>query len=183
MEVVGEAAGGEEAVRAARRLRPEVVLMDLRLDEHNGGIDGTEATRRIIADCPGTKIVVLTSHSTRSDVQRALDAGALGYVLKAGPPDELFRAVRAAATGGLTLSPEAAVLFARGGKQPLLSDREIQVLRLLAEGMTNRAIAKSLFLTEATVKSHLVRIFRKLDTDSRSATIAEAHRRGLINLA
>jgi DNA-binding NarL/FixJ family response regulator len=129
------------------------------------------------------QIVVLTSHSTHSDVQRALDAGALGYVLKAGPPDELFRAVRAAATGGLTLSPGAAVLFARGGEHPLLSDREIQVLRLLAEGMTNRAIAKSLFLTEATVKSHLVRIFRKLDTDSRSATIAEAHRRGLIDLA
>lgn len=184
MHVVDEAAGGEQAVRLAAQLRPDVVLMDLRLDERNGGFDGTEATRRILAEVPGTKVVVLTSHSSRTDVRRALDAGALGYVLKAGPPEELFRAVHAAAAGGLTLGPEAAALFTTRDAAPnVLSDRELEVIRLLAEGLTNRAIAKALFLTEATVKSHLVRIYRKLDTDSRSATIAEAHRRGLIDLA
>ena len=185
MEVVSEAASGEQSVRLAAQVRPDVVLMDLRLDERGGGIDGTEATRRILTEVPGTRVVVLTSHSRRTDIQRALDAGALGYVLKAGPPEELFRAVSAAATGGLTLSPEAAALFttARSPNVPLLSDRELEVIRLLAEGLTNRAIANALFLTEATVKSHLVRIYRKLETDSRSATIAEAHRRGLIELA
>lgn len=184
MHVVDEAAGGEQAVRLATQLRPDVVLMDLRLDERDGGFDGTEAARRILAELPGTKVVVLTSHSSRTDVRRALDAGALGYVLKAGPPEELFRAIHAAATGGLTLSREAAALFTTRDAGPdLLSDRELEVVRLLAEGLTNRAIAKALFLTEATVKSHLVRIYRKLDTDSRSATIAEAHRRGLIDLA
>jgi DNA-binding NarL/FixJ family response regulator len=184
MRVVDEAAGGEQAVRLAALLAPDVVLMDLRLDEHDGGFDGTEATRRILAQAPGTKVVVLTSHSNRSDVRRALDAGALGYVLKAGPPEELFRAIHTAAAGGLTLSPEAAALYtARDTAASTLSGRELEVIRLLAEGLTNRAIAKALFLTEATVKSHLVRIYRKLDTDSRSATIAEAHRRGLIDLA
>ena len=185
MQVVGEAAGGVESVRLAAELRPDVVLMDLRLDEKDGGIDGTEATRRLAAETPASSVVVLTSHSNQSDVARAVEAGARGYVLKAGPPDELFRAVRAAAHGGFTLSPEAAQLLARhagAGAPPLLSDRELQVLRLLAEGLTNRAIAKALFLTEATVKSHLVRIYRKLGTDSRTATIAEAHRRTLIEL-
>lgn len=183
MHVVGEAAGGEQAVRLAALLSPAVVLMDLRLDERDGGIDGTEATRRILTETPQTRVVVLTSHSNRSGIQRALEAGALGYVLKAGPPEELFRAIRTVATGGLTLSPEAAALFvARDAPADPLSDRELEVVRLLAEGLTNRAIAKALFLTEATVKSHLVRIYRKLDTDSRAATIAEAHRRGLIEL-
>lgn len=184
VHVVGEAAGGEQAVRLAARLSPAVVLMDLRLDERGGGIDGTEATRRILNDNPRTRVVVLTSHSNRADIQRALEAGALGYVLKAGPPEELFRAIHTAATGGLTLSPEAAALFAaRDAAADPLSDRELEVVRLLAEGLSNRAIAKALFLTEATVKSHLVRVYRKLDTDSRAATIAEAHRRGLIELA
>ena len=185
MEVVGEAAGGVESVRLAAELRPDVVLMDLRLDEKSGGIDGTEATARLAAESPDSSVVVLTSHSNQNDVVRAVEAGARGYVLKAGPPEELFRAVRAAAHGGLTLSPEAAHLLARqvgAGAQPLLSARELQVLRLRAEGLTNRAIAKALFLTEATVKSHLVRIYRKLGTDSRAATVAEAHRRALIEL-
>jgi len=183
MEVVGEAAGGEYSVSLAARLRPDVVLMDLRLDERDGGIDGAEATRRITAQSPTTKVVVLTSHSNRTDVHRALEAGALGYVLKAGPPEELFRAIHAAASGGLTLSPDAAALYTARDPGPQLSDRELEVLRLLAEGLSNRAIASALFLTEATVKSHLVRIYRKLDTDSRAATMAEAHRRGLIELA
>lgn len=114
MHVVGEAAGGEQAVCLAAHLNPAVVLMDLRLDERDGGIDGAEATRRILTETPRTRVVVLASHSNRNDVQRALDAGARGYVLKAGPPAELFRAIHTAATGGLTLSPEAAVLHGAG---------------------------------------------------------------------
>jgi len=184
MEVVAEATGGLEAVDLAARLRPDVVLMDLRLDEGSGGIDGTEATRRLAVSAPASSVVVLTSHSDRSDVRRAVDAGARGYVLKAGPPDELFQAVRVAARGGLTLSPAAAGLLAGqvDPPEPVLSERELDVVRLLAEGLTNKAIATRLFLTEATVKTHLVRIYRKLGTDSRAGTVTEAHRRGLVEL-
>jgi DNA-binding NarL/FixJ family response regulator len=184
MTVVAEVAGGLEAVAMAARLRPNVVLMDLRLDEKHGGIDGTEATRRLAAGVPASSVVVLTSHSDRLDVRRAVDAGARGYVLKAGPPEELFHAVRAAGRGGLTLSPEAASLLVGQvcAPEPTLSEREVQVLRLLVAGLTNKAIATRLFLTEATIKTHLVRIYRKLGTDSRTGTVTEAHRLGLVEL-
>ena len=184
LAVVGETADGEEAIRLVDVLRPDVVLMDLRLADGGGGIDGVEATRRLAVSAPDTNVVMLTSYGTRSDVVRAMQAGARGYVLKAGPPEELFRAVRTAAAGGVGLAAEAAGLLVSELTDPgqALSAREIDVLRLLAQGLGNRAIGTALFLTEATVKTHLVRVYRKLGTDNRAGAVAEAVRRGLVEL-
>jgi DNA-binding NarL/FixJ family response regulator len=157
-----------------------VVLMDLRLAD--GDVDGIETTRRILTALPGTRVVVLTSYGRQADVLRAVEAGARGYVLKAGPPDELFRAVRAAASGGMGLAPEAAarVVGHAVGPGPVLSDRETEVVRLLAGGHSNRDIANALFLAEATVKTHPVRIYRKLGTENRAGTVSEAVRLGIV---
>ncbi|MEU6357200.1 response regulator transcription factor [Streptomyces sp. NPDC047072] len=186
LDVVGESGDGTEAVRLVQRLGPDVVLMDLRLTEPGAagtGIDGVEATRRILAVDAGVRVVVLTSYGSQADVLRAVEAGARGYVLKAGPPEELFRAVRAAAAGGLALAPEAAAsVVGRAAEVPALSEREVEVVRLLAQGHSNRAIAGALFLAEATVKTHLVRIYRKLGTENRASTVSEAVRLGLIEL-
>ncbi|WP_055716936.1 response regulator transcription factor [Streptomyces torulosus] len=186
-DVVGETGDGAEAVRLAARLRPDVVLMDLRLtlDTDPGDrLNGLDATRRIVAGTPQTRVVVLTSYSGQGDVLRAMEAGARGYILKAGPPEELFRAVRAAAAGGMGLAPEVAGHLAGPLADPgtVLSEREIQVVRLLARGGSNRSIAAALHLTEATVKTHLVRIYRKLGTENRASTVSEAVRRGLLEL-
>ncbi|MDX3733441.1 response regulator transcription factor [Streptomyces caniscabiei] len=182
-DVVGETGDGEEAVRLAARLGPDVVLMDLRLTGDTAPdrpVNGLDATRRITAGSPRSRVVVLTGSGTQGDVVRAMEAGARGYVLKAGPPEELFRAVRAAAAGGMGLAPEAAGHLADPGTA--LSDREIEVVRLLAPGRSNRAIAAALHLTEATVKTHLVRVYRKLGTENRASTVSEAVRRGLLEL-
>ncbi|UUU26687.1 response regulator transcription factor [Streptomyces sp. DSM 40750] len=186
-DVVGETGDGEEAVRLAARLGPDVVLMDLRLTDDTAPgarVNGLDATRRITAETPGTRVVVLTSSGTQGDVVRAMEAGARGYVLKAGPPEELFRAVRAAAAGGMGLAPEAAGHLAGHMADPgtVLSDRELEVVRLLAQGHSNRSIAASLYLTEATIKTHLVRVYRKLGTENRASTVSEAIRRGLLEL-
>ncbi|MFJ9119165.1 response regulator [Streptomyces sp. NPDC102394] len=187
LDVVAETGDGREAVRLAQRLRPDVVLMDLRLSDgatSDDGFSGIEATRRITAAAPDVHVVVLTSYSGRGDVVSAVEAGARGYILKAGPPEELFRAVRAAAAGGMGLAPEAAArLVGRPAEAgPVFTDRESEVVRLLAEGLSNRAIASALFVTEATVKTHLVRIYRKLGTENRAGTVSEAVRRGLLEL-
>ncbi|WP_200304843.1 response regulator [Streptomyces adelaidensis] len=186
-DVIGETGDGETAVRLAARLSPDVVLMDLRLTDDTAPGDragGLDATRRITAEAPGTHVVVLTSSGTQADVVRAMSAGARGYVLKAGPPEELFRAVRAAAAGGMGLAPEAAGHLAGRLTDPgaVLSDREIEVVRLLARGHSNRSIAAALHLTEATIKTHLVRVYRKLGTENRAGTVSEAVRRGLLEL-
>lgn len=184
LEVATEAGSGEDAVRLAARLRPDLVLMDLRFGS-GAGIDGVEAVRRIAAEAPGIPVVVLTSYSGRADVVRALEAGARGYVLKAGPPQELFRAVRGAAAGALGLASEVVGELVAQDPSPRreLSGREVEVVRLLAEGLSNRAIAEALFLSEATVKTHLVRVYRKLGADNRAAAVSEAVRRGLLDLA
>ncbi|MFE2424136.1 response regulator [Streptomyces hokutonensis] len=185
--VVGETGDGIDAVNQVVDLSPDVVLMDLRLSDTGATgsvIDGIEATRRILATSTAARVVVLTSHGHQIDVLRAVEAGARGYVLKAGPPEELFRAVRAAAAGGMTLAPEAAAQFAGSASEPgpVLSEREIEVVRLLALGHTNRTIAGTLHLAEATIKTHLVRIYRKLGTENRAGTVTEAVRLGLIEL-
>ncbi|MGW0869436.1 response regulator [Streptomyces sp. NPDC002740] len=183
LEVAAEAGSGEDAVRLAARLAPDLVLMDLRFG--SGGIDGIEAVRRLAAEAPGIPVVMLTSYSGRADVVRALEAGARGYVLKAGLPEELFRAVRGAAAGALGLAPEVVGELVAQSPAPEreLSGREVEVVRLLAEGLSNRAIAGALFLSEATVKTHLVRVYRKLGADNRAAAVSEAVRRGLLDLA
>ncbi|MFI1356197.1 response regulator [Streptomyces sp. NPDC020898] len=184
LEVIAEAGSGEEAVRLVARTMPDIALMDLRFGSPGGGIDGIEATRRLSAAAPGVAVVMLTSYSGRADVVRALEAGARGYVLKAGPPEELFRAVRGAAAGALGLAPEIVGELVGQVFSPEheLSGREVEVVRLLAEGRSNRAIAEALFLSEATVKTHLVRVYRKFKVDNRAAAVSEAVRRGVLDL-
>lgn len=189
IEVIAEAGSGEEAVGLVARLLPDVALMDLRFGGAGGvggtgGIDGIEAIRRLAAEAPGVAVVMLTSSAGRADVVRALEAGARGYVLKAGPPEELFRAVRGAAAGALGLAPEIVGELVGQVVSPEqeLSGREIEVVRLMAEGLSNRAIAGALFLSEATIKTHLVRVYRKLKVDNRAAAVSEAVRRGVLEL-
>lgn len=187
LEVIAEAADAEEAVRLAVALAPDVVLMDLRFEgtaRGTGVNDGVEAVRALTAQAPGIPVVMLTSSSGRVDVVRALEAGARGYVLKAGPPEDLFRAVRGAAVGGLGLAPEVVgdLVGQRDAPGPQLTGREREVVRLMADGHSNRSIADALFLSEATVKTHLVRIYRKLGVDNRAAAVSEAVRRGLLEL-
>ncbi|KKD07485.1 response regulator [Streptomyces sp. WM6386] len=182
LEVIAEAGTGEEAVRLAAELKPDVVLMDLRFA--GSAVDGIEAVRRLTVEAPAVPALMLTSFSGRTDVVRALEAGARGYVLKAGPPEELFRAVRGAAAGALALAPEVVGELVGQVVSPDvdLTGREVEVVRLAAEGLSNRAIAQALFLSEATVKTHLVRIYRKLKVGNRAAAVTEAARRGLIQL-
>ncbi|MDT3399557.1 response regulator transcription factor [Streptomyces sp. B1866] len=184
LAVIAEAGSGEEAVRLAARLTPDVALMDLRFAGPAHGIDGVEAVRRLASKAPRVAVVMLTSYAGRSDVVRALEAGARGYVLKAGPPEELFQAVRTAAAGSVGLAAQIVGELVGHVARPDqdLSRREIQVVRLMAEGRSNRAIAEALFLSEATVKTHLVRIYRKLGVDNRAAAVSEAVRRGLLEL-
>ncbi|WP_034488390.1 response regulator [Actinomadura oligospora] len=182
LEVVGEAGTGEEAVRQAGLLRPDLVLMDLRLGE---GIDGVEATRRVLALPDPPRVLVLTTYDSDADIARALDVGASGYLLKAGPPDELFQGVRTAARGETALSPAVATRLVNRVRDPApaLSPREVEILEHLAQGMSNRRIARALFISEATVKTHLVHIFAKLGVDSRTAAVRAAADRRLIRLS
>ncbi len=184
LDVIAEAGSGEEAVALVARMLPDVALMDLRFGSPAGGIDGIEAIRRLAAEAPGVAVVMLTSYAGRADVVRALEAGARGYVLKAGPPEELFRAVRGAAAGALGLAPEIVGELVGQVVSPEheLSGREIEVVRLMAQGLSNRAIAGALFLSEATVKTHLVRVYRKLKVDNRAAAVSAAVRRGVLEL-
>ncbi|WCE02499.1 response regulator transcription factor (plasmid) [Streptomyces sp. HUAS 31] len=184
-EVVGETGDASDGVRLAERLRPDVVLMDLRLPGGAGpASDGVDATRRLLAAVPGTRVVMFTGYGSQSDVRRAVEAGATGYVLKAGPPAELLRAVRIAAAGGMGLAPEAAkhLVGHLMRPEPAFTGREIEVVRLLAHGLSNRGIADALFLAEATVKSHLIRIYRKLGSSNRASTVKEAIRLGLVEV-
>ncbi|MEV4433109.1 response regulator transcription factor [Streptomyces sp. NPDC049555] len=177
-EVVGEAGSGEEAVAAAARLRPDVVLMDLQLGP---GIDGVEATRRIAAT--GTHVLVLTTYDTDADITRAIAAGATGYLLKAERPEELFAALHDAAQGRTALSPPVAsrvMSRLRGAARPALTARELDILAQLAQGLGNRDIARALFISQATVKTHLGRIYDKLGVDTRAGAVAVAKEQRLL---
>ncbi|GAA3478404.1 response regulator [Streptomyces sp. NPDC002596] len=177
IEVVGEAGSGEEAVALAARLTPDVVLMDLQLGE---GIDGVEATRRIAAT--GVHVLVLTTYDTDADITRAIEAGATGYLLKAERPEELFAAIRSAAQGRTTLSPPVASRVMARMRRPLptLTDRERDILGQLSQGLGNRDIARALFISEATVKTHLGRIYDKLGVDTRAGAVAVAKEQRLL---
>ncbi len=179
VELVGSAANGEEAVRACADRRPDVVLMDLEMPT----LDGIEATREIVAAAPEVAVVVLTSFSDREQILRALDAGAVGYLLKDAAPDELERAVRAAARGEAPLDPRAgrALLSARVAGSPLeaLSEREREVLGMVARGLPNKLIARELAISEKTVKAHLTSIFRTVGVTDRTQAALWAQRNGL----
>jgi len=178
-EVVGEAENGEEAVELAARHRPDVVLMDLRMPR----MDGVAATERIRARLPETRVVVLTTYDSDSDILRAVEAGATGYLLKDAPEEDLYGAVRAAAEGKPLLAPSVAALLMERTRRPPgenLSGREIEVLRLVAKGLSNREVASELWISEATVKSHLIRIFGKLGVDDRTAAVTAAFERGIL---
>lgn len=185
IEVIAEAGNGEEVVALAARLRPDVVLMDLQL---GSGIDGIEATRRIARLAPsapaGTTphVLVLTTYDTDADINRAIEAGATGYLLKAERPDELFSAIHAAAEGRSTLSAPVAhrVLAQMRSPRPTLTDRELDILGQLARGLSNREIARALFISEATVKTHLGRIYDKLGVDTRAGAVSVAKEQRLL---
>ncbi|HEY6740097.1 MAG TPA: response regulator transcription factor [Actinopolymorphaceae bacterium] len=178
-EVVGEAGDGEQAVVRAEALRPDVILMDLRMP----GTDGVTAIRRLHERGSAARVLVLTTYDTDNDVLPAIEAGATGYLLKDAPIEELYRAVRAAAQGQSTLSPSVATRLIGQVRAPArepLSQRELEVLTLVAQGTTNREAARRLFISEATVKTHLLHIFEKLGVNDRAAAVGEAYRRGLL---
>lgn len=175
LQVVGQAADGEEALRMARELRPEVVLMDLSMPV----LDGVEATRRLVAERPDACVVVLTSFAEHERVTEALAAGAIGYLLKDSEPHDLIAAVRSAAQGHAPLDPRVAraLLPSAGGSsatpppppQDLLSGRETEVLALVAQGLANKQIARALGISEHTVKVHLNNVFRRIGVNDRTS--------------
>jgi DNA-binding NarL/FixJ family response regulator len=180
LQVVAEASDGAEAVEILSRTGADIVLMDVRMPK----LDGIEATRRITAAAPGVRIVGLTSFSDRERIVAMVDAGAKGYLLKDAHPEELVRGIRAAARGESPLAAVAASVLLRvrsgGGSSPQgLTDREREVLALLATGMSNRSIATTLGISEATVKVHLTHIYQALAVGNRTAAALRAHRLGL----
>jgi DNA-binding NarL/FixJ family response regulator len=179
VDLVGSAADGAEAVQLCIDLRPDVALMDLEMPT----LDGIAATRRIATDAPATRVVVLTSFSDRQRILGALDAGAVGYILKDAPPEEVLQGIRAAARGESVLDPKAAsaLLAARRVPPPgeLLSEREREVLGMVAEGLPNKLIAKRLDISEKTVKAHLTSVFRQIGVTDRTQAALWAKQHGV----
>jgi DNA-binding NarL/FixJ family response regulator len=179
IELVGTAGDGEEALALVDRHDPDIVLMDLRMP----GGDGVEAIAQIVATVPGVRVMVLTTYESDRDILRAIEAGAGGYLLKDSSPAELAEGVRAAARGETVLAPSVAstlVRQVRSPAPPTLSARETEVLRLVARGLTNADIGRKLFIAEATVKTHLLRAFAKLDVADRTAAVTRAMSHGLL---
>lgn len=179
-EVVGEAGDGAEAIRLAEALRPDVILMDLQMP----GVNGLAAISQLADRGVRSRVLVLTTYDTDGYVVPAIEAGATGYLLKDAPRDELLRAVRAAADGQSVLAPSVAKTLMNHVRTPpaadLLSPRELEVLQLVAAGNTNREAARHLFISEATVKTHLLNIYAKLDVSDRAAAVAEGFKRDLL---
>ncbi|MFJ6166116.1 response regulator [Micromonospora orduensis] len=178
-EVVGEARDGAEALALAAHTRPDVVLMDLRMP----GMDGVTAIGRLVGSGSQAKVLVLTTYDTDADVLPAIEAGATGYLLKDAPREELVRAVRAAARGEAVLSPSVAGRLMgrlRAPAEEPLSHRELEVLAMVAKGTSNREAAARLFISEATVKTHLLHVYAKLGVNDRAAAVAVAYDRGLL---
>jgi DNA-binding NarL/FixJ family response regulator len=180
LEVVGTGATGLEAVSLATALNPDVVLMDLRMP----GLDGDEATARILAAVPSTRVVILTTYESDDAILSAIGAGASGYLLKAAPEAELLAGIRAVAAGELALAPSVSRVLVRQASAPaptvVLTPRELDVLRLVAEGLSNREIGVRLHLGEATVKTHLLTAFPKLGAKSRTGAVTRARDLGLL---
>ncbi len=171
--VVGEAASAGDAESVVRRTRPDIVLMDLNL---GGGPGGAAVTAHLRAFPEPPTVLVLTTYVTEADILAALDAGAGGYLLKDARPEELFRAVRAVARGETVLASEVAAVLVRRvhSPEPALTEREVQILGLLADGLANKEMARRLLVSEATVKSHLSHIYTKLGVDTRAGAVAKA---------
>lgn len=185
-KVVGEAANGVEAVSKAKELKPDVVLMDLRMPE----MDGVEAIRQISSSEPGIKFIILTTYSDDEFIFKGIEVGARAYLLKDAPREELFKAIRAVYRGESLIQPVVAskVLdrFAELSRQAqapeILSDRELEVLRLMAKGDANKEIAAQLHITDSTVKTHISSIFQKLSAKDRTEAVTLAIRRGIIKI-
>jgi DNA-binding NarL/FixJ family response regulator len=176
-EVLGEAGSGDDAVALAESLRPDVVLMGLRMPE----LDGLAVIARLAAAAPHVRVLVLTTPGTEAGVLLAIEAGAAGHLRRDAPREELFRAVRAAARGEAVLpAPVAARLVGRAPAAEPLTARELEVLGTVARGLTNREAARRLFISEATVKSHLLHAYAKLGVNNRAAAVAAAFERGLL---
>ena len=180
IQVVGTGSSGEDAVALAAELQPDVVLMDLRM----AGIDGAEATARILAAATAakvqTRVIILTTYENDDAILSAISAGASGYLLKAAPEEELLAGIRAVAAGEVALAPSVSRLLVQRAASPAvaagppLSTRELEVLRLVAEGLSNREIGERLFLGEATVKTHLLHVFTKLEVSDRTRAVTRA---------
>src|SRR5262245_16048238 len=180
-DIVADAVDGDEAAKLAISLVPDLMLMDLQMPI----VDGLGAIKRIRDKLPKANILVLTTYETDADIVPALGAGAIGYLLKDTPPEQLFQAIRNAARGEMTLAPRVAEKVTRrlmSSSKNTLSSREIEVLELASQGNSNRAIAKKLFITEATVKSHFVHIFSKLGVVDRTAAVTEAVKKKIIQI-
>lgn len=189
VEVVGEAANGQEVVELALQLTPDLVLMDLRMpappDAHadKPELDGVEATARVLAADPGIRVIVLTTYESDQSILAAIEAGASGYLLKAAPQEEILAGIRSVARGEVALAPSIAALLVRRVARPAavaLSERETQVLKLVGQGNSNAAIARTMFLSEATVKTHLVHAFEKLGVSDRTRAVTLAMELGLL---
>ena len=178
LEVVGEASDGGEAVTQAEALRPDVVLMDLRMP----GTDGVTATGRVVAGPSGARVVVLTTYETDADILRAVEAGATGYLLKDSRREDLVEAIRGAARGETVLAPSVARRLVSQVRHPAerLTPREVEVLAAVARGLSNAQIGADLYIGEATVKTHLLRVFAKLGVDDRTRAVTVALERGIL---
>ena len=181
IEVVGEAENGKQAVSLAGRLEPDVVLMDLQMPE----LDGVSATEQITDRFRTVQVLVLTTYDTGADITRAIGAGAIGYLLKDAPREDLFDAIRAASRGESVLTPSVASRVMERIRSPdleMLSRREIEVLTEVAAGKSNKETSQALFISEATVKTHLIHIFSKLGVNDRTAAVTVALERGILRL-
>ncbi|WP_414660943.1 response regulator [Horticoccus sp. 23ND18S-11] len=176
LELVGEARNGAEAIEAFAKLSPDVTLMDGILPD----LHGVEVTRRILQRHPAARIIVVSINETAEDVHRAMEAGAWGYVPKSGEKDTIVEAIRAVAGGARFLPPELARRLAERNTQVSLSARELEVLRLIAQGKANKQIAAELVLSEATIKTHIAHILAKLDAPDRTRAVTVAMERGLL---